>query len=57
MLDVVDVVVDWDGLELGVPGGLMCTYCMLLGWMDCSYVGLLEWSYRHCSHASGRVPR
>ena len=29
---------------------------MLIGWRDGSYVGLLEWSYRHSSHAAGRVP-
>ena len=36
----------------------MCSYCMLLEWgMDCSYVGLLVWSYRHRSHVSERVQR
>ena len=30
---------------------------MLVGWLDGSVVFLLEWSYPHCSHASGRVPR
>ena len=30
---------------------------MLVGWLDGSYVGLLDGSYRHRSHASGRVPR
>ena len=30
---------------------------MLVEWIDGSYVGLLEWSYRHSSHAGGRSPR
>ena len=35
----------------------MCCYCMLLGWIHGSYLGLQEGSYRHSSHASGRVQR
>ena len=35
----------------------MCCYCMLVGWMDGSNEGLLEGSYRHSSHAAGRIPR
>ena len=34
-----------------------CVVCCIVGWIHGSYVGLLERSYRHRSHASGRVPR
>ena len=43
------------GGVLGVYGGLMCCYCMLVAWIHGSYVGLRE--YRHRSHAVGRIPR
>ena len=42
---------------LGVHVGLMCCYCMLVGWTHSSYESLREWSYRHRSHAVGRVQR
>ena len=35
----------------------MCCYCFLVVWMHASCAGLQEGSYRHRSHASGRVPR
>ena len=42
---------------LCVYGGVKCWYCLLVAWMDGSYECLLEWSYRHSSHAALWVPR